>query len=330
MCKKLLGTIAAGAILMSSAAASGQESYNLTVSGGSPAGLWSMLGAGIDASLREDHADSVITYQTSGGGLANVAIVSAGQAELGIIHNIELRAAAAGEEPFSSPVSNLRAIAVLYDWAPMQMVITAEFADEHGIATMADIATVQPPLRIAVNQRGNMVEDTNRRILEAYGITYEDIESWGGQIVYAPGGDMVNLFNDGRIDMGGNGVFVPDRRFVQVAENMDLRLLPLDQSVIETVSSQTGADPYVIPAGGYPWQPEDVPTVALSAVLVASDAMSEDTAYDLAKAMTEHIGKIQEVHGAMANLTPDLFPTLGVIPYHAGAERYYREAGLID
>lgn len=289
-----------------------------------------MLGAGIDASLREDHAGSVITYQTSGGGLANVAIVSAGQAELGIIHNIELRAAAAGEEPFSSPIENLRAIAVLYNWAPMQMVMTAEFADEHGITSMSDIATVKPPLRIAVNQRGNMVEDTNRRILEAYGITYEDIESWGGQIVYAPGGDMVNLFNDGRIDMGGNGVFVPDRRFVQVAENMDLRILPLSEEVIESVSSQTGADRYVIGAGGYPWQPDDVPTVALSAVLVANDAMSDQVAFDLAKAMTEHIERIQEVHGAMAKLTPELFPSLGVIPYHAGAERYYREAGLIQ
>ncbi|MEQ8321879.1 MAG: TAXI family TRAP transporter solute-binding subunit [Rhodospirillales bacterium] len=319
---------AIAAVIFSTASVCAQDGTRLTITGGSPAGLWSMLGAGIDSSYREDNSNNVVTYQTSGGGLANVAIVSAGQAELGIIHNIELKAAAEGQAPFKAPVNNLRAIGVLYNWAPMQMVITAKFADEYGIKTMRDVAEKKPPLRIAVNQRGNMVQETNRQILAAYGVSYEDIESWGGQIVFAPGGDMVNLFNDGRIDMGGNGVFVPDKRFVQVSQTMDLRILPLDQDVIEKVSAQTGAEPYVISAGGYPWQEEDVPTVALSAVLVANSAMSDDIAYNLAKAITVHVDKIRAVHKAMKKLSPDLFASLKVIPYHPGAERYYREVGL--
>jgi len=330
MLKSLKMVLASAVIALGSASASAGDNYRLTLTGGSPAGLWSMLGAGIDSALRQNHPDSVVTYQTSGGGLANVAIVSSGQADLGVIHNIELKAAAEGLTPFKGPIENLRTIAVLYNWAPMQIVITRSFADKYGITSMADIAVKKPPLRVAVNQRGNMVQEVNRQIFAAYGITFKDIESWGGQIIYAPGGEMVNLFNDRRIDMGGNGVFVPDKRFVQVSRNMDLVILPLSQDVITKVSMSTGAEPYIIKANGYEWQKNEIQTVALSAVLVASDAMSDDTAYDLTKAVAGNVDRIREVHKAMGSLSSDLMVTLKVTPYHPGAVKYYREVGLME
>ncbi|KAA3632646.1 MAG: ABC transporter substrate-binding protein [Proteobacteria bacterium] len=331
----MLGTVkraAASALLigMVSGSAIAQDNYRWTLSGASPEGLWSMLGAGTDAALRTSHDGSVVTYQTSGGGLANVGILASGSADLGIVHNIELKVALDGAAPFQEPVTSLRAVAVLYDWAPMQMVITKSFMDEYGISGMQDIAEKKPPLRIAVNQRGNMVQEMNKQILGAYGITYEDIESWGGQVVYAPGGEMANLFNDRRIDMAGNGVFVPYRYFSRVAENMALDILPLDAQVVEKVAAATGADPYVIKSGGYKWLNHEVPTVALSAVLVASDRMSDDDAYNLTRALVINIGKIQEVHKSMAALTPELMASLKVAPYHPGAVKFYREAGLME
>ncbi len=330
MLNRIIKTAAIAVTLAAAGSAQAQDAYRWTLSGASPEGLWSMLGAGVDSALRTSHDGSVVTYQTSGGGLANVGILDAGNADLGIVHNIELKVAVDGAEPFKAPVTSLRAIAVLYNWAPMQMVITKSFMEEHGITSMRDIAGKKPPLRIAVNQRGNMVQETNKQILDAYGITYEDIESWGGQVVYAPGGEMANLFNDRRIDMAGNGVFVPYRYFTRVAENMALDILPLEQDVIEQVAAASGADPYLIKAGGYEWLDHDVPTVALSAVLVASDKMSEQDAYNLTKALVSNVGKIQEVHKSMAALTPGLMASLTVAPYHPGAEKYYREAGLMD
>lgn len=331
MNRKILSSILlAGILIATTFASNANEPYRWTLSGASPQGLWSMLGAGIDAALRESYPDSVVTYQTSGGGLANIGILSAGSADLGIVHNIEIKVAIDGTSPFTEPVESLRTIAVLYNWAPMQMVVTKSFMDEYGIKSMKDIADKKPPLRIAVNQRGNMVQEMNRQILGAYGITYEDIESWGGQVIYAPGGEMANLFNDRRIDMAGNGVFVPYRYFSRVAQNMDLGMLPLDEDVIKSVSEKTGADPYIIKAGGYEWLENDVPTVALSAVLVATDRMSDEDAYNLTKALVTNVRKIQEVHKSMGALSPDLMSSLQVAPYHPGAMKYYREAGLAN
>ena len=51
------------------------QSYNMTVAGASPGGLWSLLGAGLDSAMKAEFPGSTVTYQTSGGGLANVAVL---------------------------------------------------------------------------------------------------------------------------------------------------------------------------------------------------------------------------------------------------------------
>lgn len=315
-------------IFLGAATESRAEKYNLTLTGASPKGLWSLLGAGTNAAIASAYPGSTVTYQTSGGGLANVPIVSGGKAEMGIAHNIELVVAVKGGAPFKQAYKNLRAIAYVYNWAPMQMIMTKDFADKHGINSMDDLAKKKPPLRMAVNQRGNMVQHMNRQILEAYGISYKDIESWGGQIVYSPGREQGQLMSDRRIDMIGNGVFVPSKYFVRVSKSRDLKILSLREDVIAKVAAATGAEPYTIAAGGYPWQKEAVRTVGLGAVLFASDAMSDKDAYNITKALVEGVGKIQAVHKAMKNLTAKLMASHEGIPYHAGAQRYYKEAGL--
>lgn len=303
--------------------------YNLSLSGASPGGLWSLLGAGINASVAAAYPGSTVSYQTSGGGLANVGLVSSGQANLGIIHNIELKVAKEGNEPFKKPVHNLRVIAYLYNWAPMQLVMLQDFASKYGIDSVSDLASKRPPVRFAVNQRGNMVQAMNKAILEANGISYENVESWGGQIVYAASGEQGSLLSDRRIDMLGNGVFAPHKSILQAANGVDVVMLGLSEKSVEKVAEVTGADPYVIKAGSYPWLTKDVNTVALGAALVASDSMSENDAYNLTKALVEHVDKIQGVHKSMTVLTPKLMASLRVTPYHEGAVRYYREAGLM-
>ncbi len=301
----------------------------LTLTGASPGGLWSMLGTGINNAVRASYANAVVTYQTSGGGLANIGILASGKADIGIVHNIELKAAVDGTGPFKSPIKGLRAIAVMYNWAPMQMVITKAFEEKYGVKSFKDIVAKKAPLTVAVNQRGNMVEAVDRAILEAYGISYKTLESWGGHVVYAPGGEMANLFLSRRIDMGGNGVFVPYGYFTQVAQNMDLDILPLDQDVIAKVSARTGAEPYTIKAGGYAWLKHDVPTVALAAVLVTTDKMSDEEAYQLTKSLIKNVDRVREVHKSMHALSLPLMASLKVIPYHPGAVRAYKEAGVM-
>ena len=73
--KTLLAAFVVPGLMMSTVSAA--ESYNLTVAGASPGGLWSLLGAGLDSALKAEYPDSTVTYQTSGGGIANVTIIEA-------------------------------------------------------------------------------------------------------------------------------------------------------------------------------------------------------------------------------------------------------------
>lgn len=278
---------------MITTAIAGDDKYRLTLTGASPGGLWSLLGAGIDSAVREGYPGSSVTYQTSGGGLANVAIVSTGNAELGIIHNVELNAAAQGSAPFKSPITNLRAIAYMYDWAPMQLVMSKEFADKYGIKNVADLVRKKPPVRFAVNTRGNMVQEINKEILAAYGVSYDDIKSWGGQILYAASGEQSDLLGDRRIDLFGNGVFAPHKSIIKASRAIDVVLLELSEEAIQMVVNQTGADSYTINQESYAWLNKDVRTVALGAELVVNESMSERAAYEITKTLVENIDKVR-------------------------------------
>ena len=67
--KLAIGALAAAALF---AAHPVSAASNITLCGGSPGGLWSLLGAGLDAAVRKIEPDTTVTYQTSSGGFANI------------------------------------------------------------------------------------------------------------------------------------------------------------------------------------------------------------------------------------------------------------------
>ncbi|MCE8014366.1 TAXI family TRAP transporter solute-binding subunit [Halomonas daqingensis] len=305
------------------------QSYNLTVSGASPGGLWSLLGAGLDSALKENHPGSTITYQTSGGGIANVAILQRDDANLAIIEDSVLQLARDGEAPFREPVNDdVRVLAYLYTWSPMQAVIRESVAERHGIKSFEDIADVEAPLTIAINRRGNIASNVAIAMLETIGAGPDEIKSWGGDIIYAASGEQTSLIQDRRIDMFLNSLFVGQASIMQAASSVDLNLLPLSEETISTVADRSGTNPFIIPGGAYEWAPNDTPTVTVSAALAVRSDMDEEMAYNLTKAFYENYEKIAGVHSAMRALTPEIMASVEVVPYHDGAERYLKEVGL--
>ncbi|CEP34064.1 TAXI family TRAP transporter solute-binding subunit [Vreelandella titanicae] len=308
--------------------ASAQE-YKLTVAGASPGGLWSLLGAGLDSALKEEYPGSTVTYQTSGGGIANVAVLQRGDANLGLVEDAVLQLARDGEAPFREAVNDdIRVLSYLYTWAPMQAVIRKEFAEEHGITSFSDIADIKPPITIAINKRGNIASGVAEAMLDSIGATSEEVKSWGGNIIYAASSEQSGLIQDRRVDMLLNSLFVGQSSIMQAASSVDLDLLPLSEQTIQEVSENTGTNPFTIPAGAYEWEQEETPTVSISATLAVNSSMDDEMAYNLTKAFYENYEKIAGVHPAMESLTPEVMAGVEVVPYHDGAERYLKEVGL--
>lgn len=305
------------------------QTYELVVAGASPGGLWSNLGIGIDRAVKASYPGSVVTYQTSGGGLANIGLLDTGKVPLGIAHNAELKLALAGAKPFSKPIQSMRAIAYLYNWAPMQLIMTKAFAEQHGIRTFEDIATKKAPVKVAVNRRGNIAATVAERMFAAIGVTPEDIKKWGGDVIYAASQEQTTLYKDGRVDLIFNSLFVKQGSLIDATESVASVLLPVSDATIAKINADMGTQKFVIPANAYKGQTSPVPTATLGAGLVATERLDDKTAYDLAKALHQNIAQVQGVHKAMQALTPELLVAFEVIPYHPGAVRYYKEAGLM-
>ncbi|MCC5987074.1 MAG: TAXI family TRAP transporter solute-binding subunit [Pararhodobacter sp.] len=327
---KIKHAVLAMAMAFSVGAANAQSEVNLTLSGGNPGGLWSLLGAGIDRAAKEANPSSVVTYQATGGGFANIALLGQGRTDLGLVHDAEVQIALAGEEPFNAPVTNMQAIGYMYNWAPMHFFLRRDIAEQYGITSLADIAESGAAIRIGVNRPGNITANVALGMLEAAGATVEVIEGNGGSIVRAGANDQADLLRDGRIDMVTNGVFVLHSSFRAIDENNEVVVLSIPDDVMEMAGAAFGTTGFVIPGGSYRFQPDDVNTQALGAMLVTHDGADEEAIYRLTNALVEHIDEVRAVHNSMQALDRELFATQSILPYHPGAERALREAGLIQ
>jgi|TARA_R110002072_G_scaffold11771_4_gene52541 hypothetical protein len=306
------------------------QSLNLNLSGGNPGGLWSLLGAGIDRAVKVDDPDSVVTYQATGGGFANLALLGANRTDMGLVHDAEVQLALAGAEPFSAPITNLQAIGYMYNWAPMHFFLNRATAEQYGIDSLDDIATSGAPLTIGINRSGNITSDVAVFMLAAAGLDEATLEGNGGSFVRAGANEQGELMQDGRIDMATNGIFVGHSSFRAIDENTDVILLGIPAEVIAATNAEFGTSNFTIPSGSYSNQTADIETMALGAMLVTTDSMDDATAAALTSALLTNIDEIRNVHRAMARLTPEIMVSQTVLPFHPGAAAVYREAGLIE
>ncbi len=319
--KKIVFGTAVG--LISLVATTASASYNLTLCGASPGGLWSLLGAGVDAAVKASHPGSVVTYQTSGGGFANVALLQQGKCDLALIHDAEAVLARDGKAPFKSPVDNLQTVAVMYTWAPMQMIINREVANKYGIKNISDIAAKKAPVRVLLNKRGNVASQVGASMLKAAGASEENIKSWGGDVVYAASKEQGELMRDRRADIILNSLFVNHSSIRQLAEALEVNLLEIDNSTTKTVTSEWSIGTYEIKNAAYSWSSTDVITPTLSAQLFVRADADPKMVSDVARALVKNVDLVRGVHKAMKPLDVKLMSGSKSIAYHPQAAAAY-------
>jgi TRAP transporter TAXI family solute receptor len=324
--KSLIAVLTAVSLAAFAGPASAQ--YNLTLCGASPGGLWTLLGAGIDAAVKAAFPGSTVTYQTSGGGLANVGLLDQKKCDLALIHDAEARAATRGLDPFKQPVTSMRTLAVLYTWAPLQVLANRDFVEANGIKTLEDIAAKKIPVRVTLNKRGNIASGISESMLKAAGASVEDIESWGGSVIFAASAEQSEFMQDRRADIMINSLFVNHSSISQLASSIDIALLPLSEATANAVAAEWGIGTYTIPGSAYAWNPQDTLTVTLSAQLFVREDADPQMVKDITQALIQHVDKLQGVHKSMAPLEVKLMASATTVEYHPAAKEVYQAAGL--
>ena len=137
---------------------------------------------------------------------------------------------------------------------------------------------------------------------------------------------------DGDIDAAFQTGGYPIAGIQQYAATTSFRMLPIKPEVIDSVLTEYPfARPATIPADVYENQANEdaVETIAYHTCLFTSSWVDETKIYEFTKLMMETLDSYKDTNAATGQISPDTVAT-EYIPFHPGAERYYREAGLLQ
>ncbi|MFT7392176.1 MAG: TRAP transporter TAXI family solute receptor [Paracoccaceae bacterium] len=310
-----LGGLAIGAALaLGPVTAKAEEFINILTGGTS--GVYYPLGVGLSKIYADGIVGARTQVQSTKASVENLNLLQQGKGELALALGDSVKLAWEGdaEAGFKTPLAKLRGIAAVY---PNYIQIVA--SRESGIATFADLMG----RNLSVGAAKSGTELNARKIFSAAGKSYDDL----GKVEYLPFAESVELIKNRQLDATLQSAGLGVASIKDLASSVAINVVAVPSAVIETLGA-----PYIaatIPAGTYEGQTADVQTVAVVNFLVTHEGVSDETAYQMTKLLFENLPKLEAAHVAAASIKLETAINGMPLPLHSGAERYYREVGLI-
>ena len=310
--------VTAGAVALSlglaTAPARAQEFINVLTGGTS--GVYYPLGVALSEIYGQGIAGSRTQVQATKASVENLNLLQQGKGEIAFSLGDSVKLAAEGnaEAGFPGPLDKLRGVAAIY---PNYIQIVA--SQESGIKSLSDLKGKS----LSVGAPASGTELNARAIFAAAGMKYEDL----GKVEYLPFAESVELIKNRQLDatLQSAGLGVASIR--DLATSLPITVVAVPAADVAKIGS-----PYIavtIPAGTYEGQAEDVATAAVGNFLITHDGVSEETVYQMTKLLFENLDKMAAAHAAAKAIDPAKALDGMPVPLHPGAERYYREAGIL-
>ncbi len=310
-----LGGIAVGAALALAPAVSQAEEFINILTGGT-SGVYYPLGVGLSKIYADNIEGARTQVQSTKASVENLNLLQQGKGELALALGDSVKLAWEGDADagFKQPLAKLRGIAAVY---PNYIQIVA--SKESGIVKFDDLMGKS----MSVGAAKSGTELNARKIFEADGKSYDDL----GKVEYLPFAESVELIKNRQLDATLQSAGLGVASIKDLATSLPINVVAVPADVV----AKLGA-PYIsatIPAGTYDGQDADVETVAVVNFLVTHEDVSEETAYQMTKLLFEHLPELEAAHNAAASIKLENALTGMPIPLHPGAERYYKEKGLM-
>jgi TRAP transporter TAXI family solute receptor len=307
--------VIAGAALASSAALAQQQFVNILTGGQS--GVYYPMGVALSQIYAKSIPNVRATAQVTKASAENLNLLQAGRGELALALADSVSDAWKGEAEagFPKKLDKLRGLSGTYS-NYIQIVANAD----SGIKTLADLKGK----RISVGAAKSGTELNARAIFKAAGLTYADL----AKVEYLPFGESVELIKNRQLDatLQSAGLGVASIR--DLSTSVKIVVVPVPADVVAKVGD-AAYQTAVIPANTYTGQTQDVPTAAIPNFLVTHSGVSDELAYQMAKQMYENIDTLYAAHNAAKAIKRENAIKGMPVPLHPGAERYYREVGLV-
>ncbi len=285
---------------------------SLTFTTGGDTGTYYGYGS-VLAQYVSSNSDISVTAVVGNGSQANVEDLNSGAVQLGFCQSDVMSYAYTGTNLFAETgaVDSFSVVAALY----MEQV---------QIVTMnADIKTVDDlkGKTVSIGVAGSGVYFNAIDVLGVYGMTEDDITP-----VYQNFSDSAESLKDGKIDAAFIVAGAPTTAITDLSTGGQVYLVSIDDEHIDQLIAKSPYySAYTVPASTY-GMPEDCQTVAIGAVVLARDDVSEDSIYTFVSTIFENAGSIQ--HGKAEELSLEFASSITDVPYHPGAAKYFAEKGI--
>ena len=295
-------------------AAPSGEKVKITLATGGTSGTYYAVGGVLGTVLGPKLTLSELSVESTGASKANVNMITDGEAQMAILQSDVINYAHNGTNTFEGEVEdNALWIAGIYNE-------TVQILAKPGINNVADLKGKT----VCVGDVGSGTEVNAWQVLSAAGLTKDDIKVVNGSFQ-----DGVDQLKDGKIDAAFTVAGAPTTAIVDYATTNELNLVSLSDSELAAIRSEY---PFLVqdnlPAGTYTGQTRDVVCVAVQAALVASEDLSEDVVYEITKGLFENKAELEAGHAKFGFLDPTI-ASVGTVPLHPGAEKYYKEIGVL-
>lgn len=318
--KSLFALAVSAAMLALPAAA--QERVFVGIATGGTGGTYYPLG-GMLAQLISNTAELEgkrisATAETGNASVANAGLLAKAEIETAFVAADILDAAYKGTNQFEgNAATNLRALGSLY---PETVQLVARTGA--NIGSFADMKGKSVSSGSPGSGQWQLLGD----LLAAHGMAREDVSEDFSS--FAQSADKIK---DGNLDASLITAGVPTASITELANGHDIVVVPLTGPEIAKLQE---VQPYyasvTLPAGSYRGVDADVPTLAVRAIWATHADLDEDLAYAMVKALYENTETLAKVHVMGKQISVDTALESISIPLHPGAERYFREKGIIQ
>jgi TRAP transporter TAXI family solute receptor len=180
-------------------------------------------------------------------------------------------------------------------------------------------------LKVNFNTRDSFMEIVGREVLASYGISYDDLKKWGGNVDFMSMGASLDLMRDGKIQAYSNVIQVPSSHVVDVSTNLGLTLFGMSEAAQKAVNEKLGTYSTSISKDAYNFLTADVPTVGATVVLFTNADLSDEAAYAVVKAIDENFEYFKSIHSSLKDLELEALHDVAPALLHPGAEKYFAE-----
>ncbi|HFQ5434559.1 TPA: TAXI family TRAP transporter solute-binding subunit [Vibrio vulnificus] len=313
-----VGAIAAA--VMGAGAVHAQEF--ITIGTGSVTGVYYPTGGAICKLVNKDRKDHNIrcSVESTGGSIYNVNTIRSGELDFGIVQSDWQYHGYKGTSKFEEqgPYTKLRAMFSLHT-EPFNIIARSDA----GI----DKLEALKGKRVNIGNPGSGDHATMSVVMDAMDWNNDSFKLASE----LKGSERSQALCDNKIDAFIYMVGHPNGSIKEATTSCDAKLVSATGPQIDKIVADNPYYAYsTVPAGMYRGTDKDVKSFGVAATLVTTADVSDDVAYNVAKAVFENFDTFKRLHPAFATLKKEDMVSAGIsIPLHPGAVKYYKEVGLL-